>query len=165
MWGVEGRRSRYQNQLVVPKISVSVWVAKTVTLGFVIVNKATSSELSWISMNTGVIPYRCLLKIEVCKNCSMTSMFVNDLHSRAALYCDKVPCCYQRKLRRLCCSSTLCKTFITRLQCVFQLRNPVILMSIQSSVRFRNLLHSMVIRVERFVQKLSLWALPFNGVV
>ena len=26
---------------------------KTVTLGFVIVNKVTSSELSWISMNTG----------------------------------------------------------------------------------------------------------------
>ena len=24
MWGVEGRRSRYQNQLVVPKISVRV---------------------------------------------------------------------------------------------------------------------------------------------
>ena len=64
---------------------------KTVTLGFVTVNKATSSELSWISLNTGVILYRCLLKIEVCKNCSM---FVNDLHSRAALYCDKVPCCY-----------------------------------------------------------------------
>ena len=26
--------------------------------------------------------------------------------------------------------------FITRLQCVFQVRNPVLLMSIQSSVRF-----------------------------
>ena len=26
------------------------------TLGFVTVNKATSSELSWISMNTGEIP-------------------------------------------------------------------------------------------------------------
>ena len=28
------------------------------TLGFVTVNKATSSELSWISMNTGAIPDR-----------------------------------------------------------------------------------------------------------
>ena len=33
--GVEGRISRYQNQLVVPKIAVSERVAKTVTLGFV----------------------------------------------------------------------------------------------------------------------------------
>ena len=36
--------------------NICEWVAKTVTLGFVIVNKATSSELSWISMNTGAIP-------------------------------------------------------------------------------------------------------------
>ena len=35
---------------------VSGGVAKIVTLGFVIVIKATSSKLSWISMNTGVIP-------------------------------------------------------------------------------------------------------------
>ena len=35
----------------------------------------------------------------------------------------------------------------------------------QKFAGFRNLLHSMVIRVERFIQKLSLWALPFNGVV
>ena len=58
--GVEGRISRYQKPTssVVTKISVSEWVAKTVTLGFVTVNKATSSELSWISMNTGAIPNR-----------------------------------------------------------------------------------------------------------
>ena len=56
MWGVKRRRSRYQKQLVVLKISVSGGVAKIVTLGFVIVIKATSSKLSWISMNTGVIP-------------------------------------------------------------------------------------------------------------
>ena len=36
--------------------NICEWVAKTVTLVFVIVNKATSSELSWISMNTGAIP-------------------------------------------------------------------------------------------------------------
>ena len=58
--GVEGRISRYQKPTssVVSKISVSERVAKTVTLGFVTVNKATSSELSWISMNTGAIPDR-----------------------------------------------------------------------------------------------------------
>ena len=46
----------YQNILVVLNISVSQWVAKPVTLGFVIVIKATSSKLPWISMNTGAIP-------------------------------------------------------------------------------------------------------------
>ena len=56
MWGVEGRRSRHQNQLVVLEVFVSECVAKTVNLGFVIVIKATSRKLSWISMNTGVIP-------------------------------------------------------------------------------------------------------------
>ena len=56
LWGVKRRRSRYQKQLVVLKISVSGGVAKIVTLGFVIVIKATSSKLSWISMNTGAIP-------------------------------------------------------------------------------------------------------------
>ena len=57
---VESRGSRYQipTSSVVPKISVSERVAKTVTLGFVTMNKATSSELSWISMNTGAIPDR-----------------------------------------------------------------------------------------------------------
>ena len=35
---------------------MSQWVAKPVTLGFVIVIKAKSRKLSWISMNTGAIP-------------------------------------------------------------------------------------------------------------
>ena len=45
----------YQNQIVVLKY-LRQWVAKPVTLGFVIVIKAKSRKLSWISMNTGAIP-------------------------------------------------------------------------------------------------------------
>ena len=88
MWGVEGRRSRHQNQLVVVKISVSECVAKTVTLGFVIVIKATSRKLSWISMNTGAIPD---MGIRIKTNMTIVSFFSLSSTANCPCECDGKP--------------------------------------------------------------------------
>ena len=65
------------------KISVSGGVAKIVTLGFVIVIKATSSKLSRISMNTGVIPD---MGIRINTNMTIVSFF--SLSSTANYPCE-----------------------------------------------------------------------------
>ena len=73
-----------------------------------------------------------------CKNCAT---FVNDQHSTATLYCDKVACCsrsypefkfitFHYQLSFVC----KCKN-IDRLQYVFQGRNPILLLSSQYVVR------------------------------
>ena len=74
----------------------------------------------------------------------------NDQQSTVTLYCDKVACCYL-SLPTLICHAKI----INWLQYVFQGRNPILLLSIQSGVRLIEVLTIEISQIQFILVSLS----------